>query len=125
MGSMAKKDTDLLDRLHASGLRKTVAKTIADATGRAQKDGGKIPKNVKSMLDDLGGLAREVEDRVKGGPAKRSAAAKKGARTKARAASARSTAARKGAATRAKASPVKKATTRAKASTTRARKKVS
>ena len=122
---MAKKDTDLMDRLHASGLRKAVAKSIADATGRAQKEGGRLPKNVRSMLDDLGGLAKEVEDRLKGGPAKRSAAAKKGARTKARASSARSAAAKKGAATRASKSTASKAKTRAKASTTRARKKVS
>ncbi len=121
---MAKKDTDLLDRLHASGLRKAAAKSIAQAAGKAQEGKGKLPREVQSMLDNLGGLAREVEDRVKGGPAKRSEAAKKGARTKARAASARSTAAKKGAATRAKASTPKKATTRAKAATTRARKKV-
>jgi hypothetical protein len=91
-----KLDDDLFRRLRASGLRKKVARAIAAGT-----DGRRKPaKSVRSVLDDLKGLVDEVEDRAKGGPAKRSAAARKAAATRKRNARARSTAAKKAALTR-------------------------
>lgn len=93
-----KLDEDLFRRLRASGLRKKVARVIAEGT-----DGRRKPaKSVRSVLDDLKGLVEEVEDRAKGGPAKRSTAARKAAATRRRKAQARSTAAKKAARTRAR-----------------------
>jgi hypothetical protein len=93
-----KLDEDLFRRLRASGLRKKVARVIAEGT-----DGRRKPaKSVRSVLDDLKGLVEEVEDRAKGGPAKRSTAARKAAATRRRKAHARSTAAKKAARTRAR-----------------------
>ena len=90
-------DEDLFRRLHADGLRKRAARTIAEAAnGR-----GRSSKAVKSMLDDLKSAVAEVEDRVSGGPAKRRAAARKAAATRKRNAQTRSLAAKKGARTRA------------------------
>jgi hypothetical protein len=59
---------------------------------------------VERTLDDLKRVVSEVEDRLSGGPAKRKAAAKKAANTRKRNARQRSEAAKKGARTRAKAS---------------------
>ena len=91
---------ELMERLHAQGLRQKVAKTVSEAvsTGRRSK-----PTGVKKVVADLRTLADEIEDRAKGGPEKRKAAAKKAAATRKRKAAARSEAAKKGARTRAKA----------------------
>jgi hypothetical protein len=94
-------DSELFDRLRAKGLRKRVAGTLAEAVGTAR--GGKTPKHVDRIISDLRGLAAELEDRAKGGPAKREAAAKKAAATRKRNAAKRSQAAKKAARTRAKA----------------------
>jgi hypothetical protein len=91
---------DLFERLRAQGLRKRTAKLIADATDRRRKPA----KRVERTLDDLKRVVSEVEDRLSGGPAKRKAAAKKAANTRKRNARQRSEAAKKGARTRAKAS---------------------
>jgi hypothetical protein len=95
--AMARKSRqdELFEMLRARGLRKRVARSIADATGRS-------PKGVKKVTNDLRALAREIEDRATGGPAKRKAAAKKAAATRKRNASKRSAAAKKAAKTRAK-----------------------
>jgi hypothetical protein len=94
-----KLDEDLFKRLRATGLRKKVARVIAEGT-----DGRRKPaRSVRNVLDDLKGLVNEVEDRAKGGPAKRSATARKAAATRQRNARGRSTAAKKAARTRAKA----------------------
>lgn len=91
--------SDLFDRLTAAGLRKKVARKVTRAAG----DGGrKADRGVESLLDELGSLAKETRDLVTGGPAKRSAASAKAARTRKRRQSARSGAARKAARTRAK-----------------------
>jgi uncharacterized sporulation protein YeaH/YhbH (DUF444 family) len=90
---------ELFDTLRARGLRKRVAKSIAEATGRANRN---TPTGVKKVANDLRALASEIEDRATGGPAKRKAAAKKAANTRKRNASKRSAAAKKGARTRAK-----------------------
>jgi uncharacterized sporulation protein YeaH/YhbH (DUF444 family) len=91
---------ELFELLRARGLRKSVARSLAKATGRANRT---TPKGVKKVASDLRALASEIEDRATGGPAKRKAAAKKAANTRKRNASKRSAAAKKGAKTRAKA----------------------
>jgi septal ring factor EnvC (AmiA/AmiB activator) len=93
-----KLDEDLFRRLRASGLRKKVARVIAEGT-----DGRRKPaKEVRGVLDDLKSLVDEVEDRATGGHAQRSTAARKAAATRRRQAQARSTAAKKAARTRAR-----------------------
>jgi hypothetical protein len=70
---------------------------IAEST-----DGRRQPaKAVRSVIDDLRAVADEVEDRAKGGPEKRKAAARKAAQTRNRKARQRSDAAKKAARTRA------------------------
>jgi hypothetical protein len=98
---MAKKSArdDLIDRLRMSGLRKDVARRVADLGGNSRKP----PKAVRGVLDSLKAVGAEIEDRATGGSSKRKAAAKKAAATRKRNATKRSTAAKKGARTRAKA----------------------
>ena len=100
---MAKKNAnqDLVDRLRVSGLRRKVAETVAAGVSAA-RPGRKPPKRVDRVIAELKSVTAEIEDRVKGGPAKRKAAAKKAAATRKRNAAKRSTAAKKGARTRAK-----------------------
>ncbi len=94
----SKLEQDLVRRLRANGIRKRSAELIAGAT-----DGRRKPaKQVRRVVDDLGKLLGEAEDRVRGGPAKRKAAAKKAAATRKRKAASRSAAAKKAARTRAK-----------------------
>jgi Tfp pilus assembly protein FimV len=89
--------TDLFKRLRDSGLRKKTAKQIANALESGNK---RAPKQVQDLVSELRKLATDLEDRAKGGPAKRQAAAKKAAATRKRAAAKRSAAAKKAAATR-------------------------
>jgi hypothetical protein len=101
---MAKKSgrEELVDRLRATGLRRKVAESVADGLSRV-RPGRKPPKKVRGVLQNLKAMTSELEDRATGGPARRSAAAKKAAATRKRNAAKRSTAAKKGARTRAKA----------------------
>jgi hypothetical protein len=96
---MAKRNQALYDRLRASGLRKKTADRLASAVGRGSS---KSQKAVSGAVKDLRGLVSELEDRARGGPAKRKAAAKKAANTRKRKAAKRSQAAKKGARTRAR-----------------------
>jgi hypothetical protein len=98
---MAKTDQDFIDRLRSSGLRKKVARQVADATSSA-RGRTKPHKAVRGVLEDLKSLTAEIEDRITGGPAKRSATARKAAATRKREAAKRSAAAKKGARTRAR-----------------------
>jgi hypothetical protein len=100
---MAKKSAaeDLADRLHVSGIRRKVADSVASGVNSV-RPGRKPPKGVQGVIADLKSLTAELEDRAKGGPAKRSSAAKKAAATRKRKASARSAAAKRAARTRAK-----------------------
>ncbi len=100
---MAKKSArdDLADRLHVSGLRRKVADKVASGVSGA-RSGRKAPKPVRGVIDQLKTVTAELEDRAKGGPAKRKAAAKKAAATRKRKAAKRSAAAKKAARTRAK-----------------------
>jgi hypothetical protein len=92
-------DKDLAARLHASGVKSRTAELIAGAT-----DGHRKPaKQVRAIVKELRKVLAEVEDRATGGPAKRSAAAKKAARTRKQNAAKRSAGAKKGARTKAKA----------------------
>src|SRR3954464_8126212 len=75
MARKSKRD-ELFEALRARGLRKSVARRLADATGRA---GRSTPKGVKKVAADLRSMASDLEDRATGGPAKRKAAAKKAA----------------------------------------------
>jgi hypothetical protein len=97
---MAKRNKALYDRLRDSGIRKKTADQIASAVGSGSSRGQKL---VSGAVKDLRGLASELEDRARGGPAKRKAAAKKAAATRKRKAAKRSQAAKKGARTRANA----------------------
>lgn len=97
---MAKSHNDLFDRLTAAGLRKKVARKVTRA---AEAGDEKSSGRVQGLLDELQSLAQESRDLVAGGPAKRSEASKKAARTRKRAQSARSTAAKKAARTRSRA----------------------
>lgn len=96
----SKTEHDLFDRLTAAGMRRKVARRITRA---AENGGRKSDRRVESLLDDLQALTVETRDLVTGGPAKRSNASAKAARTRKRAQASRSTAARKAARTRAKA----------------------
>jgi hypothetical protein len=99
---MAKADRDLFDTLRSSGLRKKTAKSLSEAFGKA--DGSAPGRASRKAIADLKTVVAELEDRAKGGPAKRSAAAKKAAATRKRQATQRSNAAKKAARTRARAS---------------------
>ena len=99
---MAKtKQKHLADRLHVSGIRRKVADTLAAGVSAA-RPGRKPAKRVDRVIAELKSVTAEIEDKVKGGPAKRKAAGKKAAATRKRNAAKRSTAAKKAARTRAK-----------------------
>lgn len=101
MPATRKSDKKLVDKLRDTGLRKSVAKRIAGAVDRAG-GGRKPPKAAERLIADLRAVAADLEDRVRGGPEKRSAAAKKAAATRRRNASKRTQSAKKGAQTRKK-----------------------
>ena len=95
---MAKKDHDLFDKLRANGLRKSAASNLAKAFGRADKT--PPGKGARKAVTQLRSVVEDLEDRARGGPAKRKAAAKKAAATRKRKANERSRAAKKAAQTR-------------------------
>jgi hypothetical protein len=97
---MARPDKELYKRVRDSGVRKRVARTVAEAAGKADS---KTPQALNDAARRLRSVAAELEDRAKGGPAKRTRAAQKGVRTRKAKAAERSRAAKKGARTRAKA----------------------
>jgi hypothetical protein len=123
MAKATSRTDDLVEMLRARGLRKQVAKQIADATNGTRK---RTPTQVLRVLDDLRKVADDLEDRITGGPAKRKATAQKAAATRKRAATKRSASAKKAAQTRAKKSgttttPKRASTTAKRASTTTAK----
>ncbi len=99
MAATKKSQQKLVDTLRGSGLRKNVAETIAGAVGKA-RGGRKPPKAAERLIADLRAITADLEDRIRGGPEKRKAAAKKAAATRKRQAAKRSAAAKKGAQTR-------------------------
>ena len=96
----SKQEQELFELLRARGLRKRVARTVAEAASKAD---GTVPKPVRDLLGDMRSVVTELENRVSGKSKQRSEAAKKAAATRKRNAAKRSTAAKKGARTRAKA----------------------
>ena len=97
---MARLDQELYNRVRASGVRKRVARTVAEAAGKADS---RTPKALNDAAKSLRSVAADLEDRAKGGPAKRKRAAQKAVRTRKAKTAQRSRAAKKGAKTRAKA----------------------
>jgi hypothetical protein len=95
--TMAKTETDLFKTLRARGVRKKVARQVTRATSGAGK-----PKVAKRAMADLSSVVGDVSDRLRHGPEKRSAAARKAARTRKQKARRRSEAAERGARTRAR-----------------------
>jgi hypothetical protein len=93
-----KQADDLFDHLRASGVRKRVAKAIADGAG--SKNGKKAEALAQTALADLRSASDAIRDRVINRDSKRSDAAKKAARTRKRNAAKRSATAKKAAATR-------------------------
>jgi hypothetical protein len=99
MANKKNRHTDLFDLARAGGLRRSAAKAIADGKGAGKKG----RKTAEKTITNLRGLIDELEDRATGGPQKRRAAALKAARTRRRNAAKRSNAAKRGAKTRARA----------------------
>lgn len=81
------------------GLRKRVGQVVGGVPGVRR---AKPQTTAARAVSGLREAAESVGDRLSGGPAKRSAAAKKGVRTRNAKARARSASAKKGAATRAR-----------------------
>jgi len=94
---MAKQEKKLVKSLRERGLRKSTAIDVVKATNGAAKS-----KAARRVAADLSSVVDELRDRLREGPAKRSAAAKKAAKTRKRKARARSQAAKRGARTRAR-----------------------
>jgi hypothetical protein len=97
-----KKNDDLFDVLRGRGLRKRVARTIAELDGSGRKAGTRGEKLARKAAADLTSAAEDIRKSVLGG-SDRTAAGRKAATTRKRNAAKRSAAAKKGARTRAKA----------------------
>ena len=89
---MARENKQFERNLRSRGVRRKVADDIARALGRRPK-----PKSSRKSISNLTTAVSEINDRLHGGPKKRSAAAKKGARTRKRNAEKRSEGAKRGA----------------------------
>lgn len=99
---MAKRDKDLYEAIRAKGVRKSVAKAVSEVTGRGRSGGKGAEKALRKAASDLRAVVADLEDRASGGPSKRKATATKAARTRKQKAAKRSVAAKKGARTRAR-----------------------
>src|SRR3954453_18956579 len=112
------RNTDFVTFLRSQGLRKRVAKALADLESGGRDARGNAEKIGRRVIGDLRSAADAIEKRLDiGGAGTRSGAAKKGARTRKRAATKRSASAKKGAAKRtrkttARKSPARKSTAR-------------
>lgn len=95
---MASSDKKLMKSLRARGLRKRAARQVVRGTSGAVE-----PRVARHVVADLGSVVDEVNDRLRHGPEKRSAAARKAAKTRKRKAAARSKAAKRGARTKSRA----------------------
>lgn len=95
---MAKKDNDLVDMLRDSGMRKKVARAVAESADGTKH--GNPPEAIAKTVERLRNAASELESRAD--DSRRTESAKKAARTRKRNATQRSTAAKKAARTRAK-----------------------
>ena len=99
---MAKKQsTDFFSTLRGQGLRKSVAKALADLETGGRSAGGRAEKLGRQAIKDLRGAADAIEKRLDiGGAGTRSRAAKKAATTRKAGSAKRSAGAKKGAAKR-------------------------
>jgi hypothetical protein len=93
---MGKGEKKLFQSLRERGLRKRTAGALAKATS-----GSGNSKTARRAVADLASVVDELSDRLRHGPEKRSAAAKKAAQTRKQRERARSEAAKRGARTRA------------------------
>lgn len=109
-----KREEDLFDLLRARGLRKRLARSIAELDGNRRRAGAKGDRMARKAVEDLEEAAENIRNRVLRSDRKQSRGAKKAAQTRARNAAKRSASAKKGAQTRSKV-----ARTRAKASSGR------
>ena len=118
---MAKRrNTNLFDQLHAQGLRKRVARAVADLESGGKKAGAGAEKTAREALANLRALTAELEKRIGSTPStSRRAGAKKAAATRKRSAAKRSTAAKKAAATRKRSSSTRKSSGGARKATSR------
>lgn len=108
---MAKKpDDDLFRSLRARGLRRKVAKSLANLEGNSRRAGSKGQKRASQAVEDLSSAVDDIRKRVLRTDRTRSKAAAKAAQTRARKTAKRSVSAKKAAQTKAKV-----ARTRAKA----------
>src|SRR5947209_17913472 len=76
----ATRDRDLFKLMRATGVRRKVAARVSEAVAEGNRAGKKAPKAARRAVRDFGELVSQLEDRVNGGPAKRSAAANPQAR---------------------------------------------
>jgi hypothetical protein len=111
---MAKnRNTEFVSFLRSQGLRKRVAKALADLESGGRDARGNAEKIGRRVIGDLRSAADAIEKRLDiGGAGTRSSAAKKASRTRKRTAAKRSSAAKKGAAKRARKSTARKSTAR-------------
>jgi hypothetical protein len=93
---VAKSGKQLSKSLRQRGVRKKFADQIARAVSGAAK-----PKTARKAVSELTSVVAEIDDRLRGGPEKRSASARKAARTRKLKAQRRSQAAKRGARKRA------------------------
>ena len=89
-----KADKQLYGRLRDSGIRKRVAKRVAESL---PAKGQKKPVRAHKLADELTAAAEAIRERAGGGSRKRSKAAKKAARTRKARTARRRDSARKGA----------------------------
>jgi hypothetical protein len=93
-----RKQEDLIDRLHADGIRKRVATVIAGGRGGRKRG----EKQARQLLDQLEDATKMIRSEVLGASNRRSEAGKKAAATRRKNEAKRRAAAKKGAATRAR-----------------------
>jgi hypothetical protein len=93
------KTEDLFTTLRECGLRKSVARAIADAEAAGKQGGAKAEALARDVINDLNKAGDAIRARVLDG-GKSSQAAQKAAATRKRQAAKRSAAAKRGAATR-------------------------
>ena len=89
-----KSDKELYGRLRDTGIRKRVAKRVAEAL---PTKGQKKPARAHRLADELSAAADTIRERAGGGSRKRSKAAKKAARTRKANAAKRSSSAKRAA----------------------------
>jgi hypothetical protein len=111
---MARKtNTDFFSALRSQGIRKRVARALADLESSGRGARGNAEKVGRRVIADLRAAADNIEKRLDvGGAGTRSRGAKKAASTRKRAATKRSAAAKKGATKRARKTTPRKTTAR-------------